>query len=218
MVFIYLWRHRSRARFLSLPWQRLWAKRVLHSMRLLAAEWQLALLRRRGAKLGFPVSISPCVWNGTLRNLEVGAGSFIGRAELHLHAKVRIGCNVIINDGVRVLTASHDIQSATFPAVTAPIMIGDYAWIATGAILMPGVSIGTGAVVGAGAVVAKDVPDYAICVGNPGRLLAHTRKAGFNYCPVRLVALFEAWLGDSRSSAAPSGLPPETSSVLCSPQ
>lgn len=51
------------------------------------------------------------------------------------------------------------------------VRIGHDVWIGHGAIVMAGVVIGTGAVVGAGAVVTKDVPDYAIVVGCPARVL-----------------------------------------------
>eukprot|EP01037_Dinobryon_pediforme_P015236 gene15236-15382_t len=52
-----------------------------------------------------------------------------------------------------------------------PVTIGHDVWIGHGAIILPGRTIGTGAVVAAGAVVTKDVPDYAIVVGNPARVL-----------------------------------------------
>ncbi|MCB1356319.1 MAG: hypothetical protein KDK53_07450 [Maritimibacter sp.] len=52
-----------------------------------------------------------------------------------------------------------------------PITVEDYAWIGAGAIVLPGVTIGTGAVVAAGAVVTRDVAPRSIVAGNPARLL-----------------------------------------------
>ncbi len=52
------------------------------------------------------------------------------------------------------------------------VTLGQDVWIGHGAIVLPGVSIGTGAAVGAGAVVTrKDVPPFAIAVGVPARVL-----------------------------------------------
>lgn len=53
------------------------------------------------------------------------------------------------------------------------IKIGNDVWIGTGAIIMEGVTIGDGAVIGAYAVIAKDVPPYAIMIGNPCRILKY---------------------------------------------
>ena len=50
------------------------------------------------------------------------------------------------------------------------ITIGNDVWIGNNAIILSGVTIGDGAVIGAGAVVAKDVPQYAVMVGNPAKL------------------------------------------------
>jgi hypothetical protein len=52
-----------------------------------------------------------------------------------------------------------------------PVVLGDDVWVGHGAILLPGVKVGTGAVVGAGAVVTKDVLPFTIAVGVPARPL-----------------------------------------------
>lgn len=53
------------------------------------------------------------------------------------------------------------------------IFVGHDVWIGHGATILSGVSIGNGAIVGAKTVVAKDVPDYAIVVGNPARVIRY---------------------------------------------
>jgi virginiamycin A acetyltransferase len=49
-------------------------------------------------------------------------------------------------------------------------IIGNDVWIGREAVIMPGVAIGHGAIIGSHAVVAKDVPPYAVVVGNPGKV------------------------------------------------
>lgn len=51
------------------------------------------------------------------------------------------------------------------------VTLGHDVWIGHGAIVLPGISIGTGAAIGAGAVVTKDVPPFAVAVGNPARVI-----------------------------------------------
>ncbi len=51
--------------------------------------------------------------------------------------------------------------------------LGHDVWIGHGVVVLPGVSLGNGAVAGAGAIVTKDVPAFAIVVGNPARLLRY---------------------------------------------
>ncbi len=53
------------------------------------------------------------------------------------------------------------------------VEIGHDAWVGHGAVVMPGRRVGIGAVVGSGSIVIKDVPDYAVCIGNPGRILRY---------------------------------------------
>ena len=68
------------------------------------------------------------------------------------------------------------------------VTIGHDVWIGHGAIVLPGRHIRTGAVIGAGAVVTKDIPAYAIAVGNPARVLRQRFPADI---AVRMQAL--AW-------------------------
>lgn len=53
------------------------------------------------------------------------------------------------------------------------IIIGNDVWIGAYATIMGGVKIGNGVVIGAGAVVAKDVPPYAVVVGNPAKVIKY---------------------------------------------
>lgn len=53
------------------------------------------------------------------------------------------------------------------------VTLGHDVWLGHGVIVLPGVSIGTGAAIGAGTVVTKDVPPFAVVVGNPGRVLRY---------------------------------------------
>jgi phosphonate metabolism protein (transferase hexapeptide repeat family) len=53
------------------------------------------------------------------------------------------------------------------------VTIGDDVWIGHGAVILPGVRIGTGAAIGAGAVVSKNIPDFAVAVGVPAKVIRY---------------------------------------------
>ena len=131
---------------------------------------------------------------GNKRNLSIGAFTFIGRVELALHAPITIGNRVCINDGVKLFTASHDVSDPEWKHVKASIVIEDYAWISTNAIVLPGVKIGRGAVVGAGAVVSKEVAAGDIVAGNPARILKKKRSEELTYNPCEFLAANQAWI------------------------
>ena len=84
---------------------------------------------------------------------------------------ITIGDRVCIGEDARLLTGSHSLTSPTFDLVTKPITINDNVWIATGAIVLPGVTIGEGAVVAAGSVVTKDVEPWTVVGGNPAKFI-----------------------------------------------
>jgi len=85
--------------------------------------------------------------------------------------RIIIGEKTCIGDGVKVLTGTHAVSDPTFALVTAPVTIGDACWIATSAMIFPGVTVGEGAVVGACSVVTKDVAPWIIVAGNPARFI-----------------------------------------------
>lgn len=78
------------------------------------------------------------------------------------------------------------------PATKGHTRIGSDVWIGFRAMIMSGVSIGDGAVIGAGAVVARDVPPYAVVVGNPARVLRYRFSAEQIRCLLRI----KWWLWD----------------------
>lgn len=93
-----------------------------------------------------------------------------------------IGENVSISPYVKIITASHDINSATFEYIVKPTVICDYVWIGTGAIILPGVTIGKGVVIAAGSVVTKDIHPFDIVAGNPAKVIKQ-RNNNLDYNP-----------------------------------
>lgn len=100
---------------------------------------------------------------------------------------VTIGRYVSIGPGVRAFLRNHPMERLSLHPffynrqlgfvkednISSTLLeIGHDAWIGARAMIMPGCSrIGIGAVVGAGAIVTKDVPDFAIAVGNPAKVI-----------------------------------------------
>ena len=122
-------------------------------------------------------------------NVTIGANCCIGRAYLYALDTISIGDRTIVGDGVFLCAGTHDIDSAEFRLVTKPIVIGRCVWIATGATVLPGVTIGDGAEIGALAVVSRDVPGGATAVGNPARVVRTGRKIPYDFDPLMLASI-----------------------------
>jgi acetyltransferase-like isoleucine patch superfamily enzyme len=193
MTLAYLWRERRRHPVGSRAWLKSWAKRVWNAPALLRLCWLQSRLRAGGAQVGTLTVVSGQVV-GSLKNFRIGNESTISKALIVTHAPVIIGNRVTINDGVTVLTASHDLTDPGWKMFRKAVQIDDYAWIAQGSMIMPGVHVGRGAVVGAGAVVGRDVEPYTVVTGNPARPTSRKRVQELDYSPVAFLAAYEAWL------------------------
>ncbi len=193
-AFNYLWKNRKKASVFSHLFFRIWAKRLLCLPELLRRNKRRIKLIKQGAKIDTRAEIGEVEINGNRKNLKIGSFSFVGKVHFALHEKITIGNNVCINDGVQLLTASHDVYSVDWQHTKAAILIDDYVWIATNAIILPGVNIGRGAVVGAGAVVTKNVLPGQIVVGNPATPISKIRSEELNYNPCEFLAGNRAWL------------------------
>jgi len=121
------------------------------------------------------------------RDCFIGPGSKIWSAKnISLGDRVLIAHNVNIHDNI-----SHPLNAAdrhkdfmhiffkgglqdTVALREEEVIIGDDVWIGFNAIILKGVKIGKGAIIGAGTTITKDVPDFAIVVGNPQRIIKYT--------------------------------------------
>lgn len=111
-------------------------------------------------------------------SIRIGAGTHIQfRCNLTaLLAPIEIGCGVNVGPNCAFFPYDHGFDPGGLimnqPCQTkGGIVVGDDAWLGNGVTVLSGVRIGKGAVIGAGSVVTHDVPDGAIAVGLPARVI-----------------------------------------------
>lgn len=110
------------------------------------------------------------------KSVVLGAGTVV-MPNAVVNADTVIGKHGIINSGAVV---EHDcvlgdyVHISPNAALAGNTEIGEGSHIGIGAVVLPGVKIGKWATIGAGTVVLKDIPDYAVVVGNPGRIIKYT--------------------------------------------
>lgn len=113
----------------------------------------------------------------SMKDIVVGERSIIGHDCL-LDAKggINIGKDVNISSYAKVLTAKHIVDDPFFMGINKPIIIGDRVWVASAAIILPGIEIGEGAIIAAGSVVTKNIAAFSIVGGVPAKKIANRKK------------------------------------------
>jgi maltose O-acetyltransferase len=92
---------------------------------------------------------------------------------------VRIGSFTLFGPAVQIYTATHplDADLRRRQELGKPVEIGSDVWVGGGAIILPGVRIGSRAVIGAGSVVTRDIPPGVFAAGNPCRVIRDVAEA-----------------------------------------
>ncbi|MDV7101741.1 acyltransferase [Gordonia amicalis] len=143
-----------------------------------------AFLRAFGAKIGKDTSILRGCQVFDIDQIRIGEACSIGfRVLFDARSGICIGDNVVIASDTQIIAGKHDPASPEFAAVLEPVYIGDYAWIASRATIVSGVSIGRGAVVAACAMVGKDVADLDIVGGVPAKTISERPESALRYRP-----------------------------------
>lgn len=136
------------------------------------ARFRCTLLRWFGADVGSHVLIRHGVRVLWPWKLTIGDNSWIGEGAWLLNLEpITIGTDVCISQEALLCTGSHDFKAADFRYRNAPIVVGDGAWIATRAVVLPGVTVGECAVVSAGTILSKDLPPLTLASGTERRAL-----------------------------------------------
>lgn len=129
---------------------------------------RVSLLRGFGAKIGRGVSIRPTARFTYPWKVEIGDYSWVGDDVVFYSLNlITVGAHCVISQKSYLCTGSHDLQDPAFGLQTAPITIGNGAWVATDCFVAPGVRIGANAVIGARSTVLKDMPNQQVCWGSP---------------------------------------------------
>ncbi len=107
-------------------------------------------------------------------NIELGERVFFNFNCVVLDVcSVRIGSYTLFGPAVQIYTPMHPLNAELRrrEEYGKPVEIGSDVWVGGGALILPGVKIGSRAVIGAGSVVTRDIPDGVFAAGNPCRVI-----------------------------------------------
>lgn len=146
----------------------------LNATREAEQERRRALLRELLGAGGESVTIQPPFYCDYGSNIRLGERVYFNFNCIVLDvAPVTVGHHTLFGPSVQIYTATHPMDSRLrrLHESAKPIAIGDDVWVGGGAIICPGVTIGSRTVIGAGSVVTRDVPSGVFAAGNPCRVI-----------------------------------------------
>lgn len=130
--------------------------------------WQFSVVLK-DAQIGRDCNI--CAHTLIESDVTIGDNVTI-KSGVYIWDGTRISNNVFIGPNV-TFTNDKMPRSKVYPDDFLKIIINEHASIGANATLLPGITIGKHVMIGAGSVVTKDVPDYAIVVGNPAKIIRY---------------------------------------------
>ena len=145
------------------------------------AEERRRILRELFGRGGESVWMQPPFFCDYGSNIELGERVFFNFNCVVLDVcRVRIGDYTLFGPAVQIYTPLHPMDAALRrqQEFGKPVDIGADVWVGGGAIILPGVSIGSRAVIGAGSVVTRDIPQDVLAAGNPCRVIRALDAAG----------------------------------------
>src|SRR6187402_1369744 len=132
------------------------------------------ILRRLFAAGGDTVWMQPPFFCDYGSNIELGERVFFNFNCVVLDVcRVRIGSFSLFGPAVQIYTPMHPMnaEQRRRQEFGKPVEIGSDVWVGGGALILPGVRIGSRAVIGAGSVVTRDIPEDVFAAGNPCRVI-----------------------------------------------
>lgn len=130
------------------------------------------VLRWFGAKVGKHVLIKPRVNIKYPWNLEIGDHTWIGEGVwIDSLAKVSIGDNCCLSQGVYLCTGSHDWSDPAFGLIIKPIRLEEGVWCGCRSTVTPGITLASHTVLAAGSTITKDSLPYTVYQGVPAQAI-----------------------------------------------